>query len=382
MRNFKSQIQKATFDGFEFFIKRDDLLGDYLGGNKARKLEFFVKNAHNFGRNLRIISYGSSQSNALAALSVFARINGFTLIFVCEKISTFLKQNPCGNYAFALQNGAQIVENSRFSSRREMALSLREERDIFIEEGVACKEAQWGFKTLADEIKIQSKEMKRKFDIFLPAGTGASALYLAKFSEFRVFTCACVGDEGYLKRQMLELEPIFDIKIIDKKSDLREILSPNTALNLPPFFAKKYPNLALNLLTFLQGAKTCFFELKNSLFRVKNSLLRAKKSPFQTKNLLENPANSALCPKQKPQIFILKTPRKFHFAKPYKELLSIYQRALEQTGIEFSLLYDGVGLRTMLFYRDIFTRKVLYIHQGGTRGNASLLERYKFKHLL
>lgn len=380
MRNFKSQIQKATLDGFEFFIKRDDLLGDYLGGNKARKLEFFVKNAHNFGRNLRIISYGSSQSNALAALSVFARINGFTLIFVCEKISTFLKQNPCGNYAFALQNGAQIVENSHFSSRREMALSLREEMDIFIEEGVACKEAQWGFKTLADEIKMQSKEMKRKFDIFLPAGTGASALYLAKFSEFRVFTCACVGDEGYLKRQMLALEPNFDIKIIDKKSDLREILSP-IALNLPPFFAKKYPNLALNLLTFLQGAKTCFFELKNSLLRVKNSLLRAKKSPFQTKNLLENPANSPLCPKQKPQIFILKIPRKFHFAKPYKELLSIYQRALEQTGIEFSLLYDGVGLRTMLFYRDIFTRKVLYIHQGGTRGNVSLLERYKFKHL-
>lgn len=381
MRNFKSQIQKATLDGFEFFIKRDDLLGDYLGGNKARKLEFFVKNAHNFGRNLRIISYGSSQSNALATLSVFARINNFALIFVCEKISNFLKQNPCGNYAFALQNGAQIVENSRFSSRREMALSLCEEKDIFIEEGVACKEAQWGFKTLADEIKMQSKEMKRKFDIFLPAGTGASALYLAKFSEFRVFTCACVGDESYLKRQMLALEPNFDIKIIDKKSDLREILSP-IALNLPPFFAKKYPNLALNLLTFLQGTKTCFFELKNSLFKVKNSLLKAKKSPFQTKNLLENPANSPLCPKQKPQIFILKTPRKFHFAKPYKELLSIYQRALEQTGIEFSLLYDGVGLRTMLFYRDIFTRKVLYIHQGGTRGNASLLERYKFKHLL
>lgn len=381
MRNFKSQIQKSTLDGFEFFIKRDDLLGDYLGGNKARKLEFFVKNAHKFEQNLRIISYGSSQSNALAALSVFARINGFALIFVCEKISNFLKQNPCGNYAFALQNGAQIVENSRFSSRREMALSLCEEKDIFIEEGVACKEAQWGFKTLADEIKMQSKEMKRKFDIFLPAGTGASALYLAKFSEFRVFTCACVGDEGYLKRQMLALEPNFDIKIIDKKSDLREILSP-IALNLPPFFAKKYPNLALNLLTFLQGAKTCFFELKNSLLRVKNSLLKAKKSPFQAKNLLENPANSSLCPKQKPQIFILKTPRKFHFAKPYKELLSIYQRALEQTGIEFSLLYDGVGLRTMLFYRDIFTRKVLYIHQGGTRGNASLLERYKFKHLL
>lgn len=102
MRNFKSQIQKATLDGFEFFIKRDDLLGDYLGGNKARKLEFFVKNAHKFERNLRIISYGSSQSNALAALSMFARINGFTLIFVCEKNFKFFKAKPLRQLRFCL----------------------------------------------------------------------------------------------------------------------------------------------------------------------------------------------------------------------------------------------------------------------------------------
>lgn len=320
MMKESSPIQCALLDGFEFFIKRDDLLGDYLGGNKARKLEFFVQNAHKFEPNLRIISYGSSQSNALAALSVFARQKGFALIFVCEKISNFLKQNPCGNYAFALKNGAQIVENTEFTTRKEMALKLCEEKDIFIKEGAACKEAQWGFETLADEIKMQSKEMKRKFDIFLPAGTGASALYLAKFSEFRVFTCACVGDENYLKQQMLELEPNFDIKIIDKKSDL----DTNSA-------------------HFLQ---------------------RAKHSLFGTKE-----AN----------LFILKTPRKFHFAKPYKELLSIYQRALEQIGVEFSLLYDSVGLLTMLFYRDIFTHKVLYIHQGGARGNESILARYAYK---
>lgn len=319
-----SPIQPAQLDGFEFFIKRDDLLGDYLGGNKARKLEFFVQNSHKFEPNLRLVSYGSSQSNALAALSVFARQKGFSLIFVCEKISNFLKENPCGNYAFALKNGAQIVENTDFATRKEKALSLCEERDIFIEEGVACKEAQWGFETLAKEIEAQSKEFGFEFDIFLPAGTGASALYLAKYSQMRVFTCACVGDEEYLKQQMLELEPNFCAQILG----VDDFFSANSALNSANFFQK-----------------------------AKHSLLGTKEA----------------------NLFILKTPRKFHFAKPYKELLSMHQKALKETGIEFSLLYDSVGLLTLLAYKDFFTRKVLYIHQGGARGNESMLARYEYK---
>lgn len=34
-----SPIQKINFNGFEFYIKRDDLLGE-INGNKARKLAF------------------------------------------------------------------------------------------------------------------------------------------------------------------------------------------------------------------------------------------------------------------------------------------------------------------------------------------------------
>lgn len=342
-----SPIERACLDGFEFFIKRDDLLGDYLGGNKARKLEFFVQNSHKFEPNSRIISYGSSQSNALAALSVFARQKGFTLIFVCEKISKFLKENPCGNYAFALKNGAHIIENKDFTTRKEKALSLVESKDIFIEEGVACKEAQWGFETLAKEIEAQSKELGREFDIFLPAGTGASALYVAKYSKMRVFTCACVGDEHYLKQQMLELEPNFSVEILSKKDALSANL-PNLASNLR-FSATNFSEV--HLANFFQKAKDSFIKATNSLL---------------------NGANS-------PNLFILKTPRKFHFAKPYKELLRIHQRALKECGVEFSLLYDSVGLLTMLAYKDFFTRKVLYIHQGGARGNESMLARYAYK---
>ena len=47
---------------------------------------------------------------------------------------------------------------------------------------------------------------KKNLKIFLPSGTGTTALYLQKFLPFEVLTCACVGDESYLKKQFEELE--------------------------------------------------------------------------------------------------------------------------------------------------------------------------------
>lgn len=287
----KSDIEKVCLEGFTFYVKRDDKLG-IINGNKARKLSFYMQNASKF-KNLRLISYGSSQSNALAALSIFAKQNAMKFIFVCEKIATFLKENPSGNYALALKNGALIVENTDFKTKKEKALSLLEKDDIFIKEGIAMQEAKQGIKELALEIKEQAKELGLDFELFLPSGTGTSAAFLALTSEFKVYTCACVGDEAYLKEQILDLEPNFDFK----------------------------------------------------------------------------------------KLHILPALRKFHFAKPYKEHLFIYKKALKECKIEFDLLYDSVGLQSMLLHQKSFTKPLLYIHQGGIIANESMLKRYEFKNI-
>lgn len=285
-----SRIDKLCFKGFDFFVKRDDLLGE-INGNKARKLSFYLK--QNYPKNQRFISFGSSQSNALAALSIFCSKKAFELIFVCEKISSFLKQNPCGNYALALKNKAQIIENTTFSHRRSLALELKQKNDIFIEEGIANKEAELGYIELAKELEIQSKILGIHFDIFLPSGTGTSAAFLAKHSKFRVFTCACVGDDLYLKKQILALEPNYDFS----------------------------------------------------------------------------------------NLYILKTPKKYYFAKPYAEFIKLYKELKFECGTQFDLLYDMVGFKTLLEYKDEF-KNLLYIHQGGILGNQTMLKRYEFKNLL
>ncbi|EFB7085433.1 1-aminocyclopropane-1-carboxylate deaminase/D-cysteine desulfhydrase, partial [Campylobacter coli] len=212
-----SPIEKIQFQGFEFYIKRDDLLGE-INGNKARKLAFYL--SQNYNQSQRFISYGGIQSNALVALSIFASKRNLTLIYACEKIPTYLRNNPCGNYKLALENNVYFIENHSDKDLKTFALSLCEKDDVFIEQGVANLNAESGYIQLAKEIESQSKNLGLDFDIFLPSGTGTSAAFLAKNSKFKVFTCACVGDECYLKTQILNLIKNYDFSNLEiLKSD-------------------------------------------------------------------------------------------------------------------------------------------------------------------
>jgi 1-aminocyclopropane-1-carboxylate deaminase/D-cysteine desulfhydrase-like pyridoxal-dependent ACC family enzyme len=83
---------------------------------------------------------------------------------------------------------------------------------------------------------------------------------------------------------------------------------------------------------------------------------------------------SALCTIPK-NLIILQPKKKFHFAKLYDEFLAIYNKTL-QAGIEFDLLYSPSLWIALLEQTD---DKILYIHSGGTTGNATMLERYRRK---
>ena len=289
-------IEPFTFCGRKIWLLRDDLLGVF-NGNKARKLEYFL-NADLSGVS-RIVSNGSSQSNAMYSLSVFAKMRGLKFSYVVSHLSKNLKREPVGNLKFALENGMEIfVDQNRREFARELA---KKEGALFIEEGVAQKEAEAGFKTQAREIKAWAWERNferqtsneqnlgaKILDIFLPSGTGASAAYLAKNCEFNVFTCPCVGGSEYLKSEILALDPHSRVKI------------------LPP-------------------------------------------------------------------------PKKYHFGDLKPELYEIWRQTLENSGVEFDLIYDPVGLLTPKENLADFKNEILYIHQGGILGNVSQKARYERK---
>ncbi len=197
MNYTNSPIQKITFNNQKYFIKRDDLLHNDFSGNKARKFYYYLIN--DYPNIKKIVSFGSAQSNAMYSLSVLCKIKALEFDYYVDHIASYLKQNPIGNYKFALENGMNIIEKS--------LPDFFDEETLFISEGGAVEQASVGIEVLANEIKFWADEHDIKnLKIFLPSGTGTTALYLQKFLPFEVLTCACVGDEDYLREQFLQLE--------------------------------------------------------------------------------------------------------------------------------------------------------------------------------
>lgn len=282
MKYTNSPIEKINFNNQEYFIKRDDLLNSDFSGNKARKFYYYLVN--DFPNIKKIVSFGSAQSNAMYSLSVLSKLRNWQFDYYVDHIATFLKDNPLGNYKFALENGMNIIE--------ERIPDIFDENTLFISEGGAEKEASFGIEVLANEINSWAKDNHiENLKVFLPSGTGTTALYLQKYLSFEVLTSPCVGDDEYLKKQFEKLEQT------------------------------NYPT-------------------------------------------------------------IIKTDKKYHFGKLYKEFYEIHNELLKQTNIEFDLLYDSLGWICFEKYINSLNNKdysFLYIHQGGLLGNISMLERYKYK---
>jgi len=202
MKIINSPIDEIIFKERTFLIKRDDLLHQDFTGNKARKFLYFLE--HDFPKVTTLISHGSNQSNAMYSLSVLCKLKNWNFIYYTNHLSSYLEQNPQGNYKYALQNGMQIQIKDNFDKSQ----LFLDENTLFIEEGGALQEACYGLEFLAKEIMNYKNEYKiDNLKVFLPSGTGTTALFLQKYLDIEVITCACVGDASYLQKQFLALEP-------------------------------------------------------------------------------------------------------------------------------------------------------------------------------
>ena len=78
---------------------------------------------------------------------------------------------------------------------------------------------------------------------------------------------------------------------------------------------------------------------------------------------------------------ILPLRKKHHFGKLYLEQYQLWLRLLQETKIEFDLLYDPLGWQSLLAHLqgNNDDADIIYIHQGGLIGNQSMLPRYQRK---
>lgn len=230
-----SPVEQVKVAGHSFYIKRDDLLNPHFSGNKARKFAYYLE--QHSPNITHLISYGSIQANSLYSLAALAYIKGWQLYYYVSRIPSWLKDSTIGNYGQALALGAKIIEaenipqainpNNEGSSNLESINNLDKKMQLyaktlpntalFIPEGGRSHSAQLGVNQLAKELAEYCNEnalinKNTPAKVMLPSGTGTTALFLQTwFREnnlpIDVLTCACVGDNNYLKQQFHQLNP-------------------------------------------------------------------------------------------------------------------------------------------------------------------------------
>ena len=380
-----------------------------FNGNKARKLEYFLHAG--LGGIKRVVSYGSSQSNAMYSLSVFAKMKGLEFHYVVSNLNSILASNPIGNFKFALENGMKIyVDKDRRARARALAYELAglKEGEIYGDEAVNLTDA-------SDRNGLNLKD------------TGGSNL--SNFDERLGFTDINLNAKNMsnlqaevepnlqieksnlqdLNRQILskfdeqaELADVNSTECISHKNSNLKKIADQTSSNLPA--AQDYfigDSLFINEGVWQPQAEAGFISQARQIERWADaegktvdiflpsgtgtsSAFLAKHVKFDVftcpcvgdANYLKSEIE-ALTPNSK--IRILPPPKKYHFGDLKLELYQIWREVCEQTGIEFELIYDPVGFLTMMANLGAFKNEILYIHQGGALGNISQKLRYERK---
>ena len=159
------------------YIKRDDMTDLALGGNKARKLEYFMKDALDNDADY-IVTYGSVHSNHCRMTAAAASKLGLSSLLILSKPDS--KPSYNGNYFLYDLLDAEIyyVENNNVSGTIDKQLDKLKDKGhspYFIYGGGHGNLGTQAYIDAYKEIEKQKTDKKINFDyIFLASGTGTT----------------------------------------------------------------------------------------------------------------------------------------------------------------------------------------------------------------
>ncbi|MBI5787575.1 MAG: D-cysteine desulfhydrase family protein [Candidatus Schekmanbacteria bacterium] len=162
----------------EIIIKRDDLTGCTLSGNKARKLEFLLADAQK-QKSTMLITCGGIQSNHARSCAIAGRQVGLKSLLVLRGEEP---EWPEANLMLDWLTGAQIkyVNRQEYSDRAsqlmlEEAERLKAEGEIpyIIPEGGSNALGSMGYAVMINEIKRQLRGRRLDY-IVTPVGSGGT----------------------------------------------------------------------------------------------------------------------------------------------------------------------------------------------------------------
>ncbi|GAA0178754.1 pyridoxal-phosphate dependent enzyme [Clostridium sediminicola] len=166
--------------GPEIYLKRDDITGGVVGGNKIRKLEFVIADAIDKGYDT-LITCGGMQSNHCRATAFAASKLGLDCHLILRKNETPVIE---ANLFLDKLAGADIhyIDNEKYENNlqgilKEVQDKLEKEgkKAYIIPTGASFGIGNFGYLKAVEEISKQCKEEENKFDYIVTAiGSGGT----------------------------------------------------------------------------------------------------------------------------------------------------------------------------------------------------------------
>ncbi|MBK9034323.1 MAG: D-cysteine desulfhydrase family protein [Myxococcales bacterium] len=199
--------------GVEVLVKRDDLTGAELTGNKVRKLEFLVAEAEDQGADT-LITCGGEQSNHARATALAAARRGLRCRLVLRTDDPDRPPAATGNILLDRLAGATIRWISRpdWARRTELmaaeADAVRAEggRPYVIPEGGSNATGSWGYVAAAGELADDLATLPaRPTTILYACGSGGTGAGLVLGARLHGLTARIAGvnvcdDRAYFVR--------------------------------------------------------------------------------------------------------------------------------------------------------------------------------------
>ena len=208
--NIPTPIQKVNFDSAQFLIKRDDLTGSLLSGNKIRKLEYILADVKKKKADY-LLTCGGDQSNHARATAIAAKQIGFkTKLFLWGNDT----KNADGNLFLDKLSGSEIKYLSKSEYDNVIPIMLKESKRLqkrgkkvyILPAGGSTPLGIWGYINFMEELSEQV-DLKKAKGILSAAGSGGTSAGML------------------LGTTMLELNlKIYGVNVVDDAETTREII--------------------------------------------------------------------------------------------------------------------------------------------------------------
>ncbi len=248
-------IQKINFEGRNFLIKRDDLTGFELTGNKVRKLEYLIYQAKKEKADY-VFTEGGEQSNHARATVIAASQNGI-------KSKIFLwgqnRSNPEGNLFLDKFFNSEImflnkkdyanVNDMMFEERQKY---LKKGKKVFvIPGGGSTTLGIWGYISFMNELSKQIN-VNNLSGITTASGSGGTSAGLLVGAamlnlKLKVYAVNVIHPDEIIRKKILQLA---EGCVLDYKLNCK--INPDNLVILDGYSSEGYKNITNDKLNLIK----------------------------------------------------------------------------------------------------------------------------------